>query len=539
VKQSFLHAFLCLFLGFSTTLHAQMPSPALVGYWHNWNTASAPGMALTAVDTRYNVINVSFGVPINGTDYQIGFTPFNASQATFIAQINTVKSGGRKVILSLGGGNDPVRLDNITERDVFISSVNGLLSTYPFDGIDIDFEGSSLSVSGGTIANPIDAHILHLIFAIKSIMATYRSTHGGQKMLLTMAPETAFVPGGQSAYNGVWGAYLPIVHGLRDSLDKLMVQLYNSGSMYGINGGVYTQGSADFLVALTEATIQGFHVDRWNNQAGPFIGLPASKIAIGLPACPSAAGGGFTDTATIGAAVRYLRGVGPKPGAYTLVQVGGYPSLGGLMTWSVNWDASTFCNAGPNYFAQTYQRLFSTPLPAEITQFDAQVIDNEDIKLVWKVVQATDITAYAVEHSIDAVTWETIQLVPSIGDHSDQHTYATKHLSPNKGRHYYRLRMVELAANHERYSQMAVAVISAEKSLTCTIYPNPTADIVHFCTTEGIVRIQIVNALGTTFQPIEIPSSPEISLAGFAQGLYLVVFEDAQGNREVQRVTKI
>jgi chitinase len=516
-----------------------MPSPALVGYWHNWHTASAPGMALTAVDIRYNVINVAFGVPINGTDYQIGFTPFNASQATFITQINTVKSAGRKVILSLGGGNDPVKLDNTTERDIFISSVNGLLATYPFDGIDIDFEGSSLSVSGGTIAAPVDAHIQHLIFAIKSIMATYRSTHGGQKMLLTMAPETAFVPGGQSAYNGVWGAYLPVVHALRDSLDKLMVQLYNSGSMYGINGGIYTQGTADFLVALTEATVQGFNVDRWNNQAGPFIGLPASKLAIGLPACPSAAGGGFTDTATIGAAVRYLRGAGPKPGAYTLVQAGGYPTLGGLMTWSVNWDASTTCNGGPNHFAQTYQRLFNTPLPVEILAFNAQVIDNEHVQIKWDVAQASDITTYAIEHSSDATHWETITLVPSIGNHAQQHTYTASHIRPGQGKHYYRLRVVGFDPDDTSYTPIAVAIIGAEGGLVCPVYPNPTTDLVHFCATEGVARILIVNALGTTLQQIEAPSTTEVSLAGLAQGLYLVVFEDAQGSRSVQRVSKL
>jgi chitinase len=42
-----------------------------------------------------------------------------------------------------------------------------------------------------------------------------------------MAPETAFVQGGMSAFTGIWGAYLPVIHALRDSLDMLNVQLYN------------------------------------------------------------------------------------------------------------------------------------------------------------------------------------------------------------------------------------------------------------------------------------------------------------------------
>lgn len=140
---------------------------------------------------------------------------------------------------------------------------------------------------GGTISAPGNIAQINLIDAIKQIMANYRATHP-QKLLLTMAPETAFVQGGQSGFGSIWGGYLPIIHALRDSLDLLQVQLYNSGSMYGIDSKIYTQGSADFILAMTEAVIQGF-----NTSGGMFTGLPASKIAVGLPACTNAAGGGL------------------------------------------------------------------------------------------------------------------------------------------------------------------------------------------------------------------------------------------------------
>ena len=105
--------------------------------------------------------------------------------------------------------------------------------------------------------------------------------------MLTMAPETAYVQGGQSGFGSIWGGYLPIIDALKDSIDILQVQLYNSGTMLGIDGNIYTQGTADFIVAMTEATIHGF-----NTSGGMFAGLPATKIAVGLPACTSAAGGG-------------------------------------------------------------------------------------------------------------------------------------------------------------------------------------------------------------------------------------------------------
>jgi chitinase len=119
-------------------------------------------------------------------------------------------------------------------------------------------------------------------------MANYRSVYPAKKLLLTMASETAYVVGGQSAFGGIWGGYLPIIDALRDSLDLLQMQLYNSGTMFGINGNTYTQGTADFIVAMSESLIAGF-----NTSGGLFAGLPASKIAVGLPACSLAAGGGY------------------------------------------------------------------------------------------------------------------------------------------------------------------------------------------------------------------------------------------------------
>jgi len=346
--------FFTLFLLTGIITNAQIPNPALVGYWHNWNDANAPYIQLDLIDSRYNIVDVAFAVPQFGTDYKMEFIPDQVAPATLISQIQTLQSQGKKVIISMGGATAPISLDNFAERDTFITTMGNILNTYNFDGIDIDFEGSSVSITGGTIAAPVDAKIINLIYAIKQIMSNYYAVHS-TRLILTMAPETAFVQGGMSAYSGIWGAYLPVIDALRDSLEILHVQLYNSGSMYGIDGNIYTQGTADFIVAMTEAVIQGF-----NTAGGMFAGLPASKVAIGLPACSSAAGGGFTDTATVKAAIDYLRGIGAQPGSYILSQASGYPTLRGMMTWSINWDAVNTC-ASVYQYAENYENIFGAP----------------------------------------------------------------------------------------------------------------------------------------------------------------------------------
>ena len=412
MKKNF-YSFVFLF-GLATIYSwAQFPNPALVGYWHNWSDWSAPYIDLTDVDDRYNIINVSFATPQTGTDYQMEFAPDQVTQATLIAQIQTLQSQGKIVNISVGGANAIVALDNTTERDAFINTMTDIINTYGFDGMDIDLEGSSVSITGGTISTPVDAKIINLIEATKQIMLNFRVNNNNKKMYLSMAPETAFVQGGMSAFGGIWGSYLPIIHALSDSLDVLHVQLYNSGSMFGIDGNIYNQGTADFIIAMTEAVIQGF-----NTSGGFFTGLPPTKVAVGLPACPNAAGGGFTNTTTVASAINYLKNEGPKPGTYTLENTNGYPNLRGLMTWSINWDAIATCNATNYEYAQNYEALFpectfevalsgnntvcaNTPETYNAGSYPAGTIFN------WVITNGTIVTGCGTTDATCTVLWQS------------------------------------------------------------------------------------------------------------------------------------
>ena len=497
-------------------LHAQ--TPALVGYWHNWNASSAPYIQLDQVDNRYNVIMVAFAVPVSGTTYNMSFAPYGSTQAQFIGHIQTLKSQGKRVGISIGGGGTTVKINNQTEENTFVSTMLAIINTYGFDAIDLDLESGSLSISGGTIANPTDVHIVRMINAVKTIMSSYRATHSNQKLFLTMAPETAHSIGGQSAWSGVWGAYLPIIHALRDSLDIMMVQLYNSGSMYGANGGIYTQGTADFIVALGEAMIVGFNVDRWSNQAGPFVGLPANKIAIALPACPSAAGGGYTSPAVVKSAIDYLRGTGPKPGTYTRMSPTGYPDLRGMMTWSINWDAVSTCGTAYEY-ASNYEQIFMSSLPVELVNFDGQYdAERQQTRLDWQVATTENNSHFEVEHSIDGYQFRTLGTVPSA---AGVHTYSFVHAHPELGTQHYRLKAMDWDG-YATYSNMVTLSVAAPKDLK--IYPNPFSSTVFVAMEEEPSGTLLVyDALGQLLitQPIE-EATLGLNMDAYPSGVYVV-----------------
>jgi chitinase len=306
---------------------------ALVGYWHNFRNGAGP-LRLRDVAPDFDVINVAFAETQGGSTSQIQFAVDTSieSDADFRADVAYLQSQGKSVVLSIGGANGFVQLNTPADLSNFVNSVAGIVSSYGFDGIDIDFEGSSVYLNPGDtdFTNPTTPLIVNLNSALHQLNALF-----GPQFVIGMAPETFFVQTGFDAYGGAAGAWLPIIYGSQDVLTFLYVQDYNSGSMRGLDGRVYSQGTADFHVAMTEMLMQGFPVA--GGSLGFFPGLAPQQIAFGVPASPQA-GGGFTSIPALQNALRYLVEGIPFGGTYQLVNPAGYPDMLGLMTWSINWD---------------------------------------------------------------------------------------------------------------------------------------------------------------------------------------------------------
>ncbi|MBO4371222.1 MAG: hypothetical protein J5808_07700, partial [Paludibacteraceae bacterium] len=227
----------------------------LVGYWHNFKNGAANGMKLSQCPTYWDVINLSFGEPTSPTDGNIVYNPtadnIYSSAAEFQADVQLVQSRGQKVLLSIGGANGQVRLETESARNTFITQVENICRTYGLDGLDVDFEGNSMSFNEGDcdLANPTTPVIKNLIYALRKICNDM-----GDDFLLTFAPETFFVQQGYSYYGTTcWGcdkragSFLPVLYALRDRLDWLQVQYYNSGVIPSPqNPGGESCGTEDF-----------------------------------------------------------------------------------------------------------------------------------------------------------------------------------------------------------------------------------------------------------------------------------------------------
>jgi len=315
-----------------------LPARVLVGYWHNFDNGSG-FIKLRDVSPDWDVVNLAFGEPVAGSTSNIAFTPdVQTSVAEIQSDVQILHSRGKKVLLSVGGANGHVELRNATERQQFVDSITSIIRQYGLDGLDVDFEGQSVHVNPGDadITNPTTPVIVNLISALRQIRQNI-----GPNFILTMAPETFFVQVGYQFYGGTsngdsrTGAYLPVIHGVRDILTLIHVQHYNTGSVTALDNQFYNSGNADFHVAMAEMLLTGFPVA---NTGRTFPGLRPDQVAIGLPANINAAGSGFTPPAEVHRALNYLIRGQSFGGRYVLRNPAGYRSFRGLMSWSVNWD---------------------------------------------------------------------------------------------------------------------------------------------------------------------------------------------------------
>ncbi|MFF3338272.1 chitinase [Streptomyces flavidovirens] len=276
-----------------------VPKHALTGYWQNFNNG-ATVQKLRDVQAQYDIIAVSFadstatpGQIVFNLDPAVGY----ASAADFKADIAAKKAAGKSVIISVGGEKGNVTINSDASATAFANSAYALMQEYGFNGVDIDLE-----------------HGINSTYLTKALRQL--SAKAGSGLVLTMAPQTIDM-------QSTGSEYFKTALAVKDILTVVNMQYYNSGSMLGCDGKVYSQGSVDFLTALACIQLEG--------------GLAPSQVGIGVPASTRGAGSGYVSPSIVNNALDCLTH-GTNCGSFKPAKT--YPGLRGAMTWSTNWDAT-------------------------------------------------------------------------------------------------------------------------------------------------------------------------------------------------------
>ncbi|MHA6764017.1 chitinase [Streptacidiphilus sp. PAMC 29251] len=275
----------------------------VTGYWQDFDNG-ATDQKISDVNSAYDIIAVSFATADPSSTGGITFSldPTLQSKlggytdAQFKADIAAKHAAGKKVVLSVGGQNGTISVASSAAATNFANSAYALMQTYGFDGVDIDLENG---------LNPT-----YMAQALHSL-----ASKAGSGFVLTMAPQTIDMLTASSDY-------LATALAVKDVLTIVNTQYYNSGSMNGCDGGVYSQGSVDFITSMVCTAIQA--------------GLKPAQVGIGVPASSSAAGSGYVAPSVVENALNCIA-KGTNCGTYKPTTL--WPSIGGVMTWSTAWDA--------------------------------------------------------------------------------------------------------------------------------------------------------------------------------------------------------
>jgi chitinase len=309
------------------------PLGPLVGYHHTtFKNGSADGLQVDEIPREWTTVNLSFAEPTTQLGSNFGLRAVDSgvyqSEQELIDDIATLKRRNVAVFLSLGGAEGVATIDTPQRAAECSRSLNALITKFGISGLDIDFEGGTISLAPGDtdFENPRSPRVVNVIQCIRGVLSAQGPGFG-----LSMAPETFFVQVGMEVYGGAAGAYLPIINAFRNEIDSLQVQLYNTGSVTGLDGVAYQPATQEHLVSLTEMLLQGFRVAGSNKMFRP---LRPEQVRIGVPSAPFAAGRGFVDPGVIISALDQLT-TGRTMGRYAN-RGGAYPNLAGVMAFSIN-----------------------------------------------------------------------------------------------------------------------------------------------------------------------------------------------------------
>ncbi|WCJ22682.1 Acidic endochitinase [Euphorbia peplus] len=276
---------LFLFVFFTAAVHSKAGGISI--YWGQ--NGGEGTLAETCASGNYDYVNIAF-LPVfgNGQPPQINLAGHcdPGSCTGLSSDIKSCQAKGIKVMLSIGGGAGSYILTSTQDaRQVATYLWNNFLgghsSSRPFgpailDGIDFDIEGGS------------SAHYNELA----KFLSGYSKK--GKKVYLSAAPQCPFPDAwvGNALSTGLF--------------DYVWVQFYNNAPCQ------YSPGSIDNLENAWKQWTSGIH---------------ATKIFLGLPAAPAAAGSGFIPVADLNSKV--------------LPSIKNSAKYGGVMLWSKYYDDQT------------------------------------------------------------------------------------------------------------------------------------------------------------------------------------------------------
>jgi hypothetical protein len=181
----------------------------------------------------------------------------------------------------------------------------------------------------------------------------------------------------------------------------------------------------------------------------------------------------------------------------------------------------------------------SNPLPVTLISFNGEKQETSAL-LTWATSEETNSDRFDIQHSTDGKTWGVVGTVASNGESTVKRTYSFRHDEPVQGQNFYRLKMIDRAADRKdgTFAYSRIVNLNFGSDIVTTLYPNPVSDHMKVNTTNWnqVKQIRIYDMLGRTIYDSGNTPTALISLRNVAAGMYVVEISRINGKVENSKI---
>jgi Secretion system C-terminal sorting domain len=202
---------------------------------------------------------------------------------------------------------------------------------------------------------------------------------------------------------------------------------------------------------------------------------------------------------------------------------------------SDGWNGMNFAQAGNSIFAggagDGWNAMYYKPavaLPVVFVYFKAKKIDKIG-EITWQTSSETNAAYYEIQRGTDALKFQTIGTVSSIGNSKEANTYEFLDENPLKTINYYRLKQVDLDGKYT-FTPARALNFTELNAATVKYYPNPNQGKLIVELSENWQKeakiINIFNELGIVVGHQKLAENSnnhvDINMTGLPKGVYFI-----------------
>lgn len=173
--------------------------------------------------------------------------------------------------------------------------------------------------------------------------------------------------------------------------------------------------------------------------------------------------------------------------------------------------------------------ILNSPLPVELIRF-AVFGDDETAVLEWETGNEKDNEGFEIQHSRDAIDWESIGFVNGRGDQTSASQYTFTHNNPVASTNYYRLKQIDFDGRIE-FSWVVTHVV--ENDIVVRVYPNPVVEELRVELPDGVFDLRVLDRNGRVLSQTNQEGYASFNFTTYESGIYFLSIVDETNQTQI------